>query len=123
MSRETYDELLSRGVKIVRASHALSGVERSITEKLGGASRVEAISATLRSLFGQGMKVCVEIAVMAADSGSIPCGEVEVIVIGGSGWGADTACVMRPGHANTFFDMEVREILAIPRVKRDLGRK
>jgi hypothetical protein len=115
MSPETEEELIRSGVKVVRASHALSGVERSLTRKLGGSSRVEAISEALRSLFGQGLKVCVEITVMAADSGSIPCGDLEVIAVGGTGEGADTACVMRPAHANAFFSMELREIIAIPR--------
>ena len=64
------------------------------------------------------MKVCVEISVMAADTGAIPCGEVEVIAVGGTECGADTACVVRPAHANGFFSFEVREVLAIPRRKR-----
>lgn len=111
-------ELVARGAKVVRASHVLSGIERSFSRKLGGGSRVETVAEALRSLFGQGMKVCVEIAVMAADSGAVPCSDdTEVIVIAGSGRGADTACVVRPAHANSFFDMEVREIIAIPRRK------
>lgn len=118
MSEDTIDRLNRSGVTVVRASHVLSGIERSITRKLGGASRIEAISEALRSLFGQGMKVCVEVTIMAADSGAVPCGEVEVIAVGGTGWGADTACVVRPAHANGFFDFEVREILAMPRRKR-----
>jgi hypothetical protein len=119
MSQSTVDDLTGQGVKVVRASHALSGIERSITRRFGGVSRVEVISEALRSLFGQGMKVCVEIAVMAADSGVMPCGEIEAIVVGGSGDGADTACVLRPAHANRFFDMEIREVLAMPRLKGD----
>ncbi len=123
MGRDVEDSLNSKGVRIVRASHVLSGIERSITRKLGGASRLEAISESLRALFGQGLKVCVEITVMAADNGAIPCGDLEVMAIGGTGTGADTACVVRPAHANSFFDFEIREILAIPRVKRKGKRK
>ncbi len=107
--------LVEQGAKIVRASHVLSGIERSFTKKLGGPSRVETISEALRSMFGQGMKVCVEITVMAADNGAIPCGEVEVISVAGTEAGCDTACVMRPAHASDFFKLQVREILAIPR--------
>ena len=117
MDPETEESLVRAGAKVVRASHALSGVERSLSKKLGGSSRVEAISEALRSLFGQGMKVCVEITVMASDSGAIPCGDIEVVAIGGTGEGADTACVVRPAHANSFFNMEIREILAIPRAR------
>lgn len=117
MDPEAEESLVRAGAKVVRASHALSGVERSLSKKLGGSSRVEAVSEALRSLFGQGMKVCVEITVMASDSGAVPCGDVEIIAIGGTGEGADTACVVRPAHANSFFKMEIREILAIPRTR------
>jgi len=109
--------LRQAGARIVQATHALSGVERSISKKIGGASRVETIAEALRALFGQGMKVCVEIVIMAADNAAIPCGEVEVIAVAGSSNGADTACVVRPAHANGFFNFQVREILAMPRKK------
>lgn len=111
-------KLEKMGVKIVSATHALSGIERSVTRKLGGPSRIEVISESIRSLLGQGMKVCVEIAVMAADAGAIPCdGVTEVIAIGGTSTGADTAAILLPSHANSFFDLEIREIIAIPRTR------
>ncbi len=116
MSQDVEEFLRSKGVKIVRQSHALSGVERSFTRKFGGVSRVEAVAEALRSLFGHGMKVCVEIAIMAADSGAIPI--EEVVCVGGRGRGADTAAVIRPAHMNNFFDMEVREIICMPRFKK-----
>lgn len=123
MSDEVEEELVSAGAKVVRATHVLSGLERGINKKIGGSSRTEAIAEALRALFGQGMKVCVEITVMAADNGAIPCGDVEVIAAGGTEWGADTACVVRPAHASAFFNFEVREVLAIPRRHRKQERK
>jgi len=106
------------GVKVLACTHALSGVERAITKKLGGASRVEAVAGALRSLFGQGMKVCVEVSMMAADSGCIPCdGKTEIIAIGGTATGVDTAAVILPSHASGFFELQVREIIAIPRTR------
>ncbi len=122
MNSDTETKIIQAGARLVRTSHVLSGMERSFTKKFGGVSRVEVVSATLRTLFGQGMKVCVEIAVMAADSGAIRCGDEEIIVIGGTGEGADTACVVRPAHANDFFKFEIREIIAIPRF-RHAGRQ
>jgi len=115
--KNSYEEKLrSAGVPIISATHALSGVERSVTKKLGGASRVEAIAEALRSLFGQGMKVCVEISIMAADAGEILCDEeTETIAIAGTDEGADTAVVIRPSNANAFFDIQIREIIAMPR--------
>lgn len=116
MDPEVENYLRSRGVTIVRQTHALSGVERSFTRKFGGQSRVEAVAEALRSLFGHGLKVCVEIAIMAADSGAIPI--EEVVSAGGTGRGADTAVVLRPAHMNNFFDMEIREIVCMPRYKK-----
>jgi len=118
MGKDAEAEMVAAGAKVVRASHVLSGVERSISKKLGGSSRAEAMSEILRALFGQGLKVCVEVSVMAADNGAIPCGEAEVVAVGGYSDGADTACVVRPAHANSLFSFEVREIIAIPRRKR-----
>jgi len=118
MNEEMERSLAREGARVVRASHVLSGIERSISRKLGGVSRVEAVAETLRALFGQGMKVCVEVAVMAADSGAVPCGDCEIVAIGGCWSGADTACVVRPAHANAFFSFEIREIIAMPRSKR-----
>jgi uncharacterized protein len=104
--------LRAAGVPMLIGSHALSGVGRSISAQFGGATPVEVIAHTLR-LFGQGMKVCVEIAVMAADAGLIPT-DRDVICVGGTGSGADTAVVLRPAHMNRFFDLRIREILCKP---------
>lgn len=106
------------GGVIIRQTHALSAVERSISRRLGGASRTEAISEALRTLLSNGAKVCAEITIMAADGGCIPVdGKTEIMAIGGTWSGADTACVMLPAHANNFFDMQIREIVAMPRDK------
>jgi hypothetical protein len=67
-------------------------------------------------IFGEGTKVCAEIAVMAADAGLIPV-DKDVIVIAGSGSGADTALVMNPVHSNNFFKMTVREIMCKARTR------
>lgn len=106
------------GATVFTQTHTLSGVERSLSDQLGGASRVETVAAVLKSLFGIGVKVAVEITIMAADAGMIPVGDdVEIVAIGGTHSGADVACVIRPGHANSFFKMQIREIIAMPRVK------
>jgi len=108
--------LEAAGVRVLTCSHALSGVARSITNKFGGVSHVEIIAYTLRA-FGEGMKVAVEVAVMAADAGLVPT-DREIIAVGGTGRGADTAVVLRAAHMNNFFDLEVREIIAKPRQRK-----
>jgi hypothetical protein len=105
-------ELREADVPILMCSHALSGVGRSISKKFGGTTPVEVIAHTLRR-FGQGTKVCAEIAVMAADAGLVPT-DRDIIAVGGSGGGADTAVVMKAAHMNNFFDMKIREVLCKP---------
>jgi hypothetical protein len=118
LEEEHIRQLREMGATIVEATHALSGVERSITRKLSGASRVEAIADALRSVISVGTKVCVEISIMAADAGQVPVdGKTEIIAIGGTWDGADTACVLRPAHSNNFFDLHVMEIVCMPREK------
>ena len=115
ISPEARRDLEARGVTVYIGSHALSGVARSISNKFGGVSHVEIIAHTLRR-FGQGMKVAVEIAIMAADAGLVPTTR-SIICIGGSGAGADCAVVLRAAHMNGFFDMEIREIIAMARTE------
>ncbi len=112
MSEETERELNTSGIKVLFTTHLLAGVDRAIRNKFGGVYPAEIMAQTLRML-GQGVKVCVEVAGMALDAGFIPHGK-EVIVIGGSGKGADTAVVIVPAHSNHFFDTKVKEIICKP---------
>lgn len=105
-------ELSHSGIRVLTTTHVLSGAERGISRKFGGVNPVELIAHTLRIL-GQGVKVGVEIAVMALDAGLIPYGE-PVIAIGGSGRGADTAIILTPAHASDIFETRVHEIICKP---------
>jgi len=117
-------ELESMGCKVVRHSHILSGLERSISDKFSGVSRAEFLAEALRCLFGVGMKVAVESTIMAADSGAIPI--EKTIAVGGTsterGKGSDCAIVVWPSHCNNFFDFRVLEILAKP-FRRELKKE
>lgn len=112
MSDDVKHDIEGKGIKVVAASHALSGLERSISKKHSGAYPVLIIADTLR-LLGQGIKVAVEVAVMAADAGALSGNDI--ISIGGSGRGADAALVLKPAHQNNFFDLRIREIICKPR--------
>ena len=111
LSEEKRKAQESQGIKVLASSHALSGVGRSISRKFGGISHVEIIAYTLRQFGCEGIKVAVEIAVMAADAGLVPT-DREIIAVGGSGGGADAAIVLKAAHMNNFFDLEIREIIA-----------
>lgn len=113
MSPETRQEFREKGVKLLTTTHLMAGLDRAVRLKFGGLYPAEIIAASLR-MMGQGVKVAVEIAGMALDGGLIPYGQ-EVIAIGGSGIGADTAVVIMPAHSPHFFDTKVKEIICKPR--------
>lgn len=113
MEKENKDKLTAAGVKVFTASHVLSGVERAIRRKWNTLGTLEIMSHCLR-LFGEGTKVCLEIATMAVDSG-FTSADKDIIAISGTSGGADTALVIRPAHAHNFFDSFVKEIIAKPR--------
>ena len=117
-SEEAAGLLRAAGATIVTGTHALSGLERAISRspKLGGSSRTEAVAEALRRVVAVGLKVAVECVLIAADQGAVGVDE-EVIAVGGTARGADTVCVIRPAHTATFFDLQVREIVAMPRVR------
>lgn len=112
MTEENRKILTQAGVTIVHNTHVLAGIDRSINRLWGGITPIQ-LMAQCYKLIGEGTKVCVEIAVMAADAGACRVDE-DVMTIGGTGRGADTAIVLRPAHSNTFFDMRFREIVCMP---------
>ncbi|RLG91365.1 MAG: hypothetical protein DRO36_04365 [Candidatus Hecatellales archaeon] len=119
--KEEYVKKLKEfGVPLLRGVHAFSGVNESYNRLYGGVSVSSVVAHTLRR-FSQGVKVAVEVVLMAADAGLIPLDQ-EVISIAGTGRGADTALIIRPSTTSKFFDkeqgLEIREIIAMPRKKR-----
>ncbi len=112
-------ELEAQGANLLFASHGLSGVGRGISRKFGAVTPVELVAQTLK-LLGEGFKVCVEMAVMAADAGLVPLDRPSLF-IAGTGRGADTVATMLPAHANDLWALGVPRIICMPltRPKRD----
>jgi uncharacterized protein len=106
-------KILEKGGLILTATHAFGGVGRAVRRRFNTYQVDEIIAHTLR-VFGQGTKVACEIALMAADAGLIRTDE-EVISIGGTASGADTALVVKPAHTHDFFELKVKEVLCKPR--------
>ena len=100
------------GAKTLTATHAFGGVGRAVRRRFKTYQVDEVMAQTLR-IFGQGTKVAVEMALMAADAGLVPV-DRDVISIGGSATGADSALVLKPAHAQDFFSLKVREIICKP---------
>jgi hypothetical protein len=105
-------EIRELGASILTTTHAFGGVGRAIRRRFKTYQVEEIIAQTLR-LFGQGTKVAIEMALMAADAGLVQV-DRDVISIGGTASGADTALVLRPAHAQDFFSLRVREIVCKP---------
>jgi hypothetical protein len=107
------DMLVEKGIRIVRGIHALSATERAFENKYkSGFIPLNIVADTLR-MFCHGVKVCVEIAIMAAEHGwATP--EEEVVAVAGSHRGADTALVVRPAYAADMFSTKIKALLCMP---------
>ncbi|MDQ1278812.1 MAG: uncharacterized protein QG670_72 [Thermoproteota archaeon] len=115
MTEEERKKLIVKGIRVLTCLHSLGdNVSSAFIEKNGGTSIEEVVRETLYR-FSQGMKVCVEIVMMAADAGLIDV-DKEVIAIAGTGEGADTAVVVKPSYPRKFQSLEIREIIAKPRI-------
>ncbi len=104
--------IIEKGATVFTAQHAFAGVGRAVRNKTGSYQIDEIIAFALRT-FGQGTKVAIEIALMAADAGLIRVDE-DIISIGGTMSGVDTALLLRPAHTQNFFDLKVREVICKP---------
>lgn len=111
---------VGKGGIIVTAAHALGGIHRALAPAGTGGPPApsqaigDIVAMTLR-MFSQGTKVACEIAAMAADAGLVRSDE-EIISIGGTGRGADTALVVKPDYLHRFFGLRVKEIICKPRL-------
>ncbi|KAF2958299.1 hypothetical protein AS159_00875 [Thermotoga sp. Ku-13t] len=109
---ELRKRLTEKGHTVHTATHALSSVERAFRRQYGGVHAAEIVADALR-LIGQGFKVCVEIALMAADAGLVRCDEW-VVACGGSSKGLDTAVVLKPANSSRLFELKIGKILCMP---------
>lgn len=111
---EKLKELKNKGLKIHIGTHAMSGIERGLRINKEAWIFVDMLAKMLGWHFGQGMKVCIEIASTVVDAGLIPDLERDIIVVGGTGRGADTVCLIKPAPTSEFKKLRVKAILAKP---------
>ena len=112
MEEKVREDLIKKGARVFTGQHAFGGVGRGVRNKLGTFQVDEIIAWTLRML-GQGTKVCVEVVLMTTDAGLVRTDE-DVIAVGGTATGADTACVIRPANSANVYDLKIREIICKP---------
>jgi hypothetical protein len=99
--------------ELERAGHRVHwGTMLFHTDGFYGSGAPTALAEMLRT-FGQGTKVCMEILLMAADGGLVERGE-GVIVVAGTGRGADTALVATASTSNRLKEVRIHEILCKP---------
>lgn len=110
MTSETKKEIESLGAKVYTGTMPFRNIGAAMRDKKG-ASQEDIVANTLR-LFGQGIKVCVEIALMASDAGLIT--PDDVLTVAGTARGADTVALISPQSSNKLFGLKVKEILAKP---------
>ena len=110
MKPETRAEIESYGAVVYSGTMPFRNIGTAIRAKQEY-SQQDLIANTLR-LFGQGIKVCVEIALMASDAGLIE--PADVLTVAGTARGADTVALISPQSSNKLFDLKVRSILAKP---------
>jgi hypothetical protein len=82
------------------------------TDGFYGTTTPTVMAILLRTL-SQGMKVIVEIVLMAADGGCIAAGE-KVIAVAGSGRGSDTAVVAIAATSTKLHELHITEIICKP---------
>jgi hypothetical protein len=136
LTDENRKRLQDLGVRVVTGTDAFEGgVGLGITRRQArGAARppretismmsylyptippVARIVASVLRVFCQGVKVAVEVTLMAADAGAIPV-DRDVVAIAGTGNGADTALLLRPANTTNFLDLDIHEIIAKPFTK------
>lgn len=112
LAEETRSVIESAGITLLTCQHAFGGVGRAVRKKLGTYELEEIMAFTLRT-FCEGIKVVAEICLMAADAGLVRTDEA-LIAIAGTSSGADTAAVLKPANAQTFFDLRFLEIICMP---------
>jgi len=112
LTDENRQKIESKGGIILTTGHAFTGIDGAMRKKFSMYLLGDVIASTLR-IFGQGMKVVCEIALMAADAGLARTDE-DAVVISGTGRGADLAVVLTPVNTSDFFDLKVKEILCKP---------
>ena len=78
---EKKEEIEKKGGKVLTCQHSFGGVSRAVRKKLETYQLDEIIAHTLR-IFGEGMKVAVEIALMAADVGLIRTDKESIAIAG-----------------------------------------
>ena len=111
-SDDAHEEITRLGGRIYKGTILTHSIETALAKEFSGAYPTLVIANTLRRL-GQGMKVCCEIVMEAADAGLIAESK-EVVAVAGTAKGADTVAIVKSAASKRFLDLYVAQIVAKP---------
>ena len=111
--------LVDEGAVVIQGTRPLVGFERSISGGWEAPTPNTYIDSVLGGIFGQGIKIAIEVAVMATDAGCLSRGE-EVVSLGGTYKGLDSAIIAKTCYSHEFLrEFEVLEIIGKPYYPRN----
>ena len=120
---EVKDKLKNRNVHIIQGTIPFFGPSFSMRLHLNHVNSLDIVAKTLE-LISTGALVCLEIVLMAVDSGILP-ENIEVLSLAGTEQGLDTACVIRScASANLFHPTKGArfiEFIAKPKISYQPG--
>ena len=104
ITAEYRQKLLARGAVIVDdAPYGCTSLGGDAHKNMYGALDLQVVAADLwRMMGGQGLKVAMEVGLMATNVGVLAAGE-KIIAVGGTATGADTAIVMKTAYSVDVF--------------------
>jgi hypothetical protein len=114
LTEEARAEITKAGAVIYTGTMITHSLETALAKQFSGVYPTLLVAQSLRR-FGEGAKVCCEMVMMAADAGLVPEDE-EVLVVAGTGRGADTVTVIKTAASKRFLQLKVLEFLAKPRM-------
>jgi len=109
---ENLPKIQKLGIKTHRGVYPFSAVDRAVKKRWGGVGPCQLIADTFRIL-GEGVKVGMEIVLMATDAGLVKEGE-KVLTIAGSSRGADCCLVIKAVHSRNLYETAIKEIVCKP---------
>ena len=111
LTRENKEKMQENQVKVFTGPMIFHTWNDYYRKKKNTITTTTIIADTLR-MFGQGTKVAVEIAAMAADAGLIPL--KKCLCIAGTGYGADTILLIEPENSRRFMNNKILDVIAKP---------
>jgi len=101
----------NKRIKVLTTTHSFGGINRALKSYRENFSEIDICANTLR-IFGDGVKVAVEISLMTTDAGLTNSGE-SIIACGGEKNGVDKAIVIQCTNSHRIFDAKIFDVFSL----------